>query len=122
MYPEDYLFAKLFRNTIQIIPSATAYEPHGLPNADNTRIVRPARKELGKFARVQNSRENFQTVHNARARTREICAGIYDMNLAGLPGGNRIQTRKLPEQFVIAPCACHIVPAKCEYDNFRTCI
>ena len=91
-----------------------------LANADNTRIVRPARKELGKFARVQNSRENFQTVHNARAGTREICAGIYDIHLTFIRSGNRTKTRKPPEQFVIASRSIDVVSAKRKHDNVWT--
>ena len=86
----------------------------------NARVIRSARNELGKFARVQNSRENFQTVYNTRAGTREVCAGIYDIDLAVSRSGNRIKTSKSPEQFIIAPRSIDIVSAKRKHDNLRT--
>src|SRR6266446_10790215 len=86
----------------------------------HARVGRPARNELGKFARVQNSCENFQTVDNARTRAREVCAGIYDIHLAAFRSGNRTKTRKSPEQFVIAARSIDIVSAKRKYDNFWT--
>ena len=47
-------------------------------------------------------------------------AGIYDMDFAGLRGGNRIKTRKLPEQFVIAARSINVVSAKRKYDDLWT--
>src|SRR4029453_10569 len=89
-------------------------------NSDNPPIVRPPGNELGKSCRVQNSCENFQTVHNARARAREVCASICDIYLAVIRSGNRTKTSKSPEQFVIAAGAINVVSAKCKYDNLWT--
>lgn len=99
---------------------ATVHELHALANADNAPIVRPARNELGKFSRAQNSHENFQTVDNARTRAREVCAGIYDIHLAAFRSGNRTKTKKSPEQFVIGSRSINVVSAKCKYDNLWT--
>ena len=54
---------------------------------------------------MQDSGEDFETVHDTGAWARKVCAGIYDVNLAGLRSGNRVKTRESPEQFVIAACA-----------------
>src|SRR6266702_1899710 len=89
-------------------------------NTHHARVGRPARNELGKFARVQNSCENFQTVDNARAGTRKVCAGIYDIHLAAIGSGNRTKTRKTPEQFVITARSINVVSAKRKYDNLWT--
>src|SRR5262249_7151849 len=86
-------------------------------NPDYASIVGPTRNELRKFARMQDSRENFQTVHNTRTRAREVCAGIYEIHLAASRGRNRTKTRKLPEQLVIAPRPFNIVSAKRKDDN-----
>src|SRR5262249_3515519 len=83
-------------------------------------IVGPARNKPGKFAGMQDSRENFQTVHNTRARAREVCAGIYDVYLTASRGRNRTKTRKSAEQLVIAPRPINIVSAKRKYDNLWT--
>ena len=93
------------------------HELPGLANTDNAPIVRPARNELGKFRRVQNSCENFQTVHNTRTGAREVRAGIYDVDLAAFHSGNRTETRKSPEQFVIAARSINVVSAKRKHDN-----
>ena len=90
---------------------------HALANADNAPIVRPARNELGKSSRVQNSGENFETVDNARTRAREVCARIYNIHLTAFRSGNRTKTRKSPEQFVIAARSMNVVSAKRKYDN-----
>jgi len=84
------------------------------------RIVGPARNELGKFRRMQNSCENFQAVDNARARAREVCAGIYGIQLAATHSGNRTKTGKSPEQFVIAARSLNVVSAKRKHDNLWT--
>src|SRR4029453_9198605 len=89
-------------------------------NSDNPPIVRPAGNELGKSCRVQNSCENFQTVHNVRARAREVCAGICDIYLAVIRSGNRTKTSKSPEQFIVAARSINIVSAKRKYDDFWT--
>ena len=69
---------------------------------------------------MQNSRENFQTVYNARTRTREVCAGIYDKHLAATRSGNRIKTGKSLEQFVIAARSIDVVSAKRKHDELWT--
>src|SRR4029079_9104493 len=81
-------------------------------DANHARIVRSARSEFWKFRRMQNSCENFEAVDNARPGTRKVCTGIYDIDLAGLRGGNGIKTAKSPEQFVIAARSIDVVPAK----------
>src|SRR6266704_5198091 len=86
----------------------------------HARIVGPARNELGKFRRMQNSGENFQTVDNARTRAREVCAGIYDIHLAAFRSGNRTKTRRSPEQCVIAARPINVVSAKCKDENLWT--
>jgi hypothetical protein len=97
-----------------MLPSASSANSH------YARIVRPERSELRKFRGVQNSCENFQTVHNASTGTGEICTGIYDVHLATSRSGKRIETGKSPEQFVIASRSIDIVSAKRHYDNLWT--
>src|SRR5262245_754188 len=91
--------------------SASSANPH------HARIVRPARNESGKFFRVQDSCEDFQTVYNARTGTGEICAGIYEINFAGACGRNRIKPRKSLEQLGIAARSIDVVTAKRKHDN-----
>ena len=86
----------------------------------HARVVRSTRNELGKFSRMQNSCENFQTVDNSRTGAREVCAGIYDIHLAVTHSGNRTKTRKSPEQFVIAARSLDVVSAKRKHDDFGT--
>ena len=89
-------------------------------DANHARIVRSVRSEFWKFRRMQNSCENFEAVDNARPGTRKVCTGVYDMNLAGLRGGDAIKTGKSPEQFVIAARSINVIPAKRKHDNFWT--
>ena len=71
---------------------------------------------------MQNPRENFQTLRNARPGTREVCAGIYDVYLVVIRSAHRIKTRQSSERFVIVPRSIDVIPAKRKYDYLWTCI
>ena len=58
------------------------------PDAHDTRIVRTTGNELGEFDRMQDTRENFKTVHNPGTRAREVSAGIYEVNFAAARSGH----------------------------------
>src|SRR4029077_13402459 len=104
-------FTQILRVGVFLASSADLYR---------ARVVRLARNELGKFRRVQNSCENFQTVDDARTRAREACASIYDIHLAAIRSGNQGKPRKSPKQFVITARSINVVPAKREHDDLRT--
>src|SRR5437764_4593608 len=91
-------------------------------DANNARIVRPAGNKLGKLCRVQNACENFYTINNTRSRSREIRTGVHDINFAALRCGKRIESWKSPKDFIVAPRAINIVPAKRKHDDVRTSI
>src|SRR5438034_10298528 len=88
--------------------------------ASNPRIFGPTRSKLWKFFRMQSSRENFKTIHYARAWSREVRAGIHHINFAVTRRGKRIEIGKLSKQFVISPRATDIVAAECKNDDLRT--
>ena len=83
IYPDDLFFAKLFRHEFlefSLIENSRIPFEISLANADHARIVASARHELWKFFGMQDGRENLQTVYDARAGTREICAGVNEIN------------------------------------------
>lgn len=41
-----------------------------------------ARNEFGKYFRVQDAGENFQTIDDARAGSDEVCTGVYKIDFA----------------------------------------
>ena len=69
---------------------------------------------------MQNSCENFQTVHNPRARTCKVCAGIYDIDSAAVRSGNRVETSKSPDQCIIAAGSTNVISAKGKHDDLWT--
>src|SRR5882724_2207586 len=83
-------------------------------------VLRVAKRELGKFLRMQYSRENFDAVDNPRAWARKVSARINQINLAGARGRKRIKSRKFSQQFVIALRQGDIATAKREHDDLGT--
>ena len=71
---------------------------------------------------MQDSREQFQTIDNARARAREESAGIDQIDFAAARRRNGIETRKASKQLVIAPRKIKTVAAERKHDDLRTSV
>ena len=75
-------------------------------------ILGVARRKLWKFFWVQYSSENLEAIDDARARTREVSAGIDQIDFSIARRRKGIESRKASEQFVIAPHKVDIVTAE----------
>jgi len=93
-----------------------------LSSTNNPRIAKPARSELRELFRVQDSREHFEGINDARARSCEVSSGVNQIRLAATRSGNGIETRKLSEQFIVASRKIDIVATEGENDDLRTSI
>src|SRR5215813_11703705 len=71
-----------------------------------------------KFSWMQDSCENLEAVDNTRARTREVRACVYDINVAVDRGWKRVEIWKVPKQLVIMLATIDVIATKSEYDNF----
>src|SRR5439155_12276188 len=72
-----------------------------------------------KLFRMKNSRQQFKTVDDARARPCEVSTGVDEINFLGARSRKCIESRKAPEQFEISPRKIDIVAAEREHDNVR---
>jgi len=77
-------------------------------------------RKLGKFFRVQYSRQNFDAVDYARSGSCEVSTRINEINVVAPRRRKRIESRKFSQQFVITPRKIDIVAAKREHDEFRS--
>src|SRR5205823_4152219 len=75
-------------------------------------ILGVARRKLWKFFWVQYSSENLEAIDDARARAREVSAGIDQIDFSIARRRKGIESRKASEQFVIAPRKIDIVTAE----------
>ena len=66
---------------------------------------------------MENSRQQFETIDDARPRPCEVSAGIDEINFLVPRRRKRIESRKAPEQFAIPPRKSDIVAAEREHDN-----
>src|SRR5439155_9060459 len=76
-------------------------------------------RKLGKFFRMQYSRQNFDAVDNARPWPCEVSTRIDEINVAAARRWKRIESRKFFQQFVIAARKIDIIAAEREHDNVR---
>src|SRR5437868_14696670 len=93
-----------------------------LADTSNARVADHARSELGELLRMQNSREQFETIDDARARSCKVSSGVDEIDFSAARRGNGIETRKPSEQFIIALRKIDIVATECENDDLRTSI
>ncbi len=71
---------------------------------------------------MQDSREHFEAINDARARSCEVSSGVNEIGFAATRRRNGIETRKPSERFIIASCKIDIVAAERENDDLRTSI
>ena len=71
---------------------------------------------------MQDSREHFEAINDARARSCEVSSGINEIDFAPVRRRNGIEPGKPSEQFIIASCKIDIVAAERENDDLRTSI
>ena len=78
---------------------------------NNARVAKLARSELGELFRMQDSREHFEAINDARARSCEVSSGINEIDFAPVRRRNGIEPGKPSEQFIIASCKIDTVAA-----------
>ena len=87
---------------------------------NNARVAKLARSELGELFRMQDSREHFEAINDARARSCEVSSGVNEIGLAATRSRNGIETTRPSEQFIIASRKIDIVTTECENDDLWT--
>lgn len=69
---------------------------------------------------MYNAGENRETIDNSRPRTREVRARVHEVNFTSARSEKRIEFRKTPKQFIVAPRPIDVLSTESEHDDLGT--